>query len=66
MQIPHRELEPTTLRAVVMEFVTRDGTDDSPVEPRIESVLAQLESGRAELHFDEETRSCNILSADPG
>lgn len=63
MQIPHHELEPATLRAVVQEFVTRDGTDDSPVEARITAVLKQFENGRVELHFDEATRSCNILPA---
>jgi uncharacterized protein len=47
---------------VVTEFVTRDGTDHSPVQPRIESVLEQLARGRAELHFDDATRSCNIVA----
>ena len=44
--------------------VTRDGTDYSSVEQRIENVLLQLHAGRVELHFDGETRTCNILSAD--
>ena len=63
MQIPHDQLEQATLRAVIQEFVTRDGTDDSPVDERIHAVVRQLETGRAELHWDEETRSCNILPA---
>ena len=62
MLIPHQELEPATLRKVVEEFVTRDGTDSSSVETRIEAVLRQLENGRAELHFDDDTKTCNILS----
>jgi uncharacterized protein YheU (UPF0270 family) len=62
MRIPHSELPPATLRAVVQEFVTRDGTDHSSVERRVESVLRQLESGRLELHFDEREQTCNILA----
>ena len=38
MRIPHTQLSPATLRAVVQEFVTRDGTDHSPIERRVENV----------------------------
>jgi uncharacterized protein len=61
MLIPHLQLSPATLRAVVEEFVTRNGTDHSPEAPRVESVLQQLAAGVVELHFDEESRTCNIL-----
>ena len=64
MHIPHMQLSPAALRAVVEEFVTRDGTDHSAVERRIANVLRQLHAGRAELHFDGETQTCNILSAE--
>ena len=50
------------LRAVVEEFVTRDGTDHSSVEQRIELVLHQLDVGSAELHFEQETATGNILA----
>ena len=62
MQIPHRLLSPFALRAIVEEFVTRDGTDHSSIERRIESVLRQLDGGHVELHFDGDTRTCNIVS----
>ena len=64
MLIPHNELEPATLRRVIEEFVTRDGSDLSPVDARIEAVLKQLENGRAQLHFDEDSKTCNIVSSD--
>lgn len=64
MRIPSKLLSPTALRAVVEEFVTRDGTDHSSVERRIESILRQLDAGRVELHFDDETKTCNILPAE--
>jgi uncharacterized protein YheU (UPF0270 family) len=52
---------PATLRAIVQEFVTRDGTDHSSIEQRIDGVLRQLEAGKIELHFDAETHTCNIV-----
>jgi uncharacterized protein YheU (UPF0270 family) len=61
MRIPHAQLSLAALRAVVEEFVTRDGTDHSAVERRIEIVLRQLQAGRVELHFNGETQTCNIL-----
>jgi uncharacterized protein YheU (UPF0270 family) len=61
MQIPHRLLSPFALRAIVEEFVTRDGTDHSSVAQRIELVLSQLELGRVQLYFDQETQTPNIL-----
>jgi len=62
MQIPHIELDPAVLRKVILEFVTRDGTDDSDIDTRVERVLKHLDAGRAELHFDEDLRTCNILA----
>jgi uncharacterized protein YheU (UPF0270 family) len=61
MHVPHTQLSSAALRAVVEEFVTRDGTDHSAVERRIAKVLHQLNVGRVELHFDQETRTCNFL-----
>ncbi len=66
MRIPPELLQPKTLRAVVQEFVTRDGTDDSSVKRRIETVMCQLDAGIVELHFDDETKTCNILPAGDG
>lgn len=61
MRIPHMQLSTAALRGIVEEFVTRDGTDHSSVEGRIETVLRQLDAGRVEVHFDEESETCNIL-----
>ena len=61
MRISPTLLSPTALRAVVEEFVTRDGTDHSSVERRIENVMRQLGAGRVELHFDPKTETCNIV-----
>jgi hypothetical protein len=45
-RIPSTLLSPAALRAVVAEFVTRDGTDHSSVERRIETVMRQLDVRR--------------------
>jgi uncharacterized protein YheU (UPF0270 family) len=61
VRISHTLLSSAALRAVIEEFVSRDGTDHSSIERRIETVLSQLDAGIVELHFDDETESCNIL-----
>lgn len=66
MRIPHTQLSSAALRAVVEEFVTRDGTDHTSVERRIQKVLRHLDAGRVELHFDDTTETCNILVAENG
>jgi uncharacterized protein YheU (UPF0270 family) len=63
-RIPHTRLSPTALRAIVEEFVTRDGTDHSSVDQRIETVMRQLDAGRLDLHFDGKTETCHILPAE--
>ena len=63
MKIPHSSLSPAVLKEVVLEFVTRDGTDHSEVERRVIKVLKQLDNGVVELHFDNESSSCNIAAA---
>ena len=61
MLIPHSQLQPATLRSVVLEFVTRDGTDHSNVECRIQQILAQLAEQQVVIDFDAATQSCNIV-----
>ena len=61
--IPLDQLSSEALRAVVTEFVTRDGTELTDAARKSEQLIALLESGRAELWFDPTTRTCNILSA---
>ncbi len=55
-------LDDPTLRGVIEEFVTRDGTEFSQVETKIDEVRALLARGEAQLWFDPETATCNILA----
>lgn len=61
MQVPHTLLSSTALRAVISEFVTRDGTDYTNVEERIAAVVRQLDLGTAVLCFDEDDKTCSIM-----
>ncbi len=64
MLIPPSQLKPETLRALVEEFVTRDGTDLADAEMKVAQVLRAIEVGRAEVHYDEETETTTIVPVD--
>jgi len=54
-------LDAKTLRSVIEEFVTRDGTELSELETSVAQVQTLLDRGEVELWFDPETSTCNIL-----
>jgi uncharacterized protein YheU (UPF0270 family) len=64
MDIPWKQLSPSALRALVEEFVSRDGTDyglrEASHEAKVEQVLRFLEQGKVKIVFDAETESCDI------
>ena len=64
MNIPWRELRPATLRAVIEEFVSRDGTDygheETSLEAKVEEVYRLLGNGKVGVVFDAESESCDI------
>tara|TARA_B110000037_G_scaffold195407_1_gene231773 strand:+ start:1048 stop:1254 length:207 start_codon:yes stop_codon:yes gene_type:complete len=66
MEIPYQRLEPEILRAVIVEFVSREGTDYGDqvfsLDEKIAAVRAQLEDGRAQIVFDTESETCNVVA----
>ena len=56
VEIPITELEAATLRHVIDDLVTRDGTDygaeERTREQKTSALMRQLESGEAKLVFD--------------
>ena len=56
-------LDARTLRSVIEEFVTRDGTEMSDLDAKVAAVHVRLAQGKVILWFDPETNSCNIVSA---
>ena len=65
IEVPHELLSGEALRALVEEFVTRDGTDygrhERSVESKVSEVLALLARGEARIFFDPESRTTTIV-----
>ena len=64
MDIPFRQLSEEALRGVIVEYVTREGTDvglkEFSLDEKISQVVRQLEEGSVFLTWDEETQSPGI------
>jgi uncharacterized protein YheU (UPF0270 family) len=65
IEVPYSALSADALRAVVEEFVSRDGTDygisERSLDEKVRDVLRQLERGEAAIMFDPETRTTHIV-----
>jgi uncharacterized protein YheU (UPF0270 family) len=68
MEIPYKELATETLRAIIEDFVSREGTDygheDFSFETKISQVMKSLEVGEATVTFDVESETCSISRKD--
>jgi uncharacterized protein YheU (UPF0270 family) len=64
VEVPVSALSIDALRALVEEFVTRDGTDYGAIERDLDSkvaaVLRQLERGEVRIVFDPESETITI------
>ncbi len=69
MIVPYTELAGDTLRAVIEAFVLREGTDygarEFDLEEKVAHVRSQLERGIAQIIYDPESESIDIVPADP-
>jgi uncharacterized protein YheU (UPF0270 family) len=65
MEIPYDQLNPQTLRALVEEYVTRDGTDLTEARQNVDRVIDALKAGRAVIEFDEEEGTTTIIPVEP-
>jgi uncharacterized protein len=67
--VPYTELAGDTLRAVIEAFVLREGTDygarEFDLEEKVAHVRSQLERGIAQIVYDPESESIDIVAADP-
>jgi uncharacterized protein YheU (UPF0270 family) len=68
--VPHSELSPDALTAVIESFVLREGTDygerDVPFDTKVMQVRRQLERREADIVFDHNTESVGIVVRKPG
>ena len=66
VEIPYQDINPGTLRNMIEEFVSRDGSDwgdaGGSMEDKIKQVLRQFESGKIKVVFDLTSQSANIVS----
>ena len=69
VEISPDDLAPETLRRVVEEFITREGTDyglrEASLDAKVADVIHQLEVGEARIVFDPEIESVNIVPRVP-
>ena len=65
VEVPHAELAPATLRAVVESFVLREGTDygtrDVSFDSKVADVMRQLERREAVIIYDPGSDSVDIV-----
>jgi uncharacterized protein YheU (UPF0270 family) len=68
--VPHTELSPEALTRVIESFVLREGTDygerDVSFETKVMQVRSQLERREAEIVYDPNTESVDIVVRKPG
>ena len=67
--VPHTELSPDALDGVIQSFVLREGTDygerDVSFETKIMQVRRQLERREAQIVYDQNTESIDIVVRKP-
>lgn len=67
--VPHRELSAEALRGVVEAFVLREGTDygerEYSLDQKVAHVVRQLEEGDAQVLFDPESETVQIVRVRP-
>ena len=67
--VPYTELSPEALRGVVESFVLREGTDygerEFSLEQKLAHVYRQLERGEAQIVFDPNTQTIDIIPNPP-
>ena len=65
MFVPYQELSPEALRGVIESFVLREGTEygarDFTLEEKLAHVYRQLERREAQIVFDPNTETIDII-----
>ena len=68
MRIPHTALADDTLRNLIEEFVTREGTDYGDrvfsLDDKVTQVRRQLDQGSIVIVYDPHAESCHIMPKD--
>jgi hypothetical protein len=66
VEVPYSQLSQAALRGVVLEFITREGTDygeyASDIEEKIASVMGLLTSGEALIVYSLKDRTTTLIT----
>lgn len=64
MEIPHTQLADDVLRAVIEEYITREGTDygdrEYTLDEKVEQIINQLRRREVLINYDPDTRTCQL------
>ena len=67
VEIPHSQLSDKALRAIIEEFVSREGSEYGPIEfsfeDKVDHVINQLERGEVVVTFDAASETCNLIQS---
>lgn len=65
MEIPHSQLSDEALRAIIEEFISREGSEygliEYSFEEKVGHVIKQLERGEVVVTFDALSETCNLM-----
>ena len=65
MDIPYTEISEEALKAIIQEYITREGTEygikEYSFEQKIVQIKQQLLKGDIKINFDDETQTCNLV-----
>jgi uncharacterized protein len=65
VDVPYERIDPDTLRNLIQEFVTREGSDwsdaDGTLADKVEQVLQQLRAKKVKVVFDLTSQTANIV-----
>ena len=65
MEIPHSQLSDEALRAIIEEFISREGSEygliEYSFEEKVGHVIKQLERGEVVVTFDAVSETCSLM-----
>jgi uncharacterized protein YheU (UPF0270 family) len=65
MLIPHDQLAPDTLQALIEEYINREGTDygerEISIKTKVSQIMRQLDESSIVISYDEHSETCTLL-----
>ena len=65
VEVPYEQIEPETLKGLVEEFITRDGTfygkKEMSMDQKVDMIIGQLKAREAVITWDRYVKTSNIV-----